>query len=325
MHIDIDSLEPNQTVEEIYLVRACQLRTTKSGKYYLHIELGDKTGSMNGRMWNATEALFAALDGARFVRVNARVEVYQDSLQMIVTAIRAVPFAEVAADDFLPATKHDVDEMYVKLRELADTVEDEHLSQLLEDMLDDEEFAAKFKRAPAAVSYHQPFLGGLLEHTLSVTGMADMVASRYPALDRDLLITGCVLHDIGKIYELTCEAGFDYTDRGRLVGHLIIAVGMLQERIGRIEGFPPHLFDLLSHLILSHHGEYEWGSPKLPMTAEAFALHHLDNLDAKVEAVSRAVESARPSEGNWTEYSRMFQRRLYRGPGSAKPEENVED
>ena len=320
MHTDITTFQPNQNVSDVYLVRDCQLRTTKTGKYYLHLVLGDRTGAVNGRMWDATEALFAALNGARFVRVGGRVEVYREALQLIVHNIRAVKADEVDASEFLPTTKRDVDEMFAKLKKLATTVENPHLAQLVDAFLSDETFAAKFKKAPAAVSYHQPFLGGLLEHTLTVTELADIIATRYPQLDRDLLIAGCILHDIGKVDELAYESNFEYTDRCRLIGHLIIAVEAVRDRVRDIDGFPEHLFDLLSHLILSHHGEHEWGSPKLPMTAEAFALHHLDNLDAKVEASSRAIEADNLGGGNWTEFNRMFQRRLYRGPGAGEPD-----
>jgi 3'-5' exoribonuclease len=278
---------------------------------------------MTARLWNATDAVFRALAGADFVRVTGRVEVYQDSLQLNLSTIRSVLSKEVVIEDFLPRTPRDVDEMFAKVRELAASVKNEHLSRLLRDFLDDSDFAARLKKAPAAVSYHQPYLGGLLEHTLAVATLADYVASRYPGLDREILITGTILHDIGKIEELSYTKAFEYTDRGRLIGHLIIAVQMVQDRVRRIEGFPSHLFDLLSHLILSHHGEYEWGSPKLPMTAEAIALHHLDNLDAKVEASTRTIEGDRLTEGNWTEYSRMFQRQLYRGPRSLPADEEA--
>jgi len=321
MHTDICSLAPNQEVDDVYLLAECQLRTTRTNKYYLHAQLGDSTGRINARLWNATEALFRALDGAQFVRVNGRVETYQGALQLILSAIRAVKDSEVRVEDFLPATTRDVDEMYANLCQLGDTVENEHLGRLLKSILSDDAFVAAFKKCPAAVAYHQPFLGGLLEHTLAVTEMADQVASRYPGLDRDLLVTGAILHDIGKVEELSYDSAFDYTDRGRLIGHLIIAVQFVQDRVRQIEGFPPRLFDLLSHLILSHHGEYEWGSPKLPMTAEAIALHHLDNLDAKVEASLRAIETERLGERSWTEYNRMFERRFYRGPASTPEDE----
>ena len=316
MHTDIGTLEPNQLVDDVYLVRECQLRPTKNGKHYLHVGLTDKTGQILARLWNATEALFRALAGASFVHVQGRVEVYQDSLQLNLNTIRVEPAGNVRVEDFLPATTKDVEAMWARLLELAATVKNAHLARLLGDVLGDEALAAKFRKAPAATSYHQPWLGGLLEHTLAVVELADLVAQRYPRLDRDLFLTGAILHDLGKVDELGYAKGFDYTDRGKLIGHLIIAVGMLQDYARKIEGFPPHLFDLLSHLILSHHGEYEFGSPKLPMTAEAIALHHLDNLDAKVEASTRAIESDRMAEGNWTEFSRMFQRQLYRGPRS---------
>ncbi len=321
MHTDIGSFSPGQIVDDVYLVRECQLRTAKNGKYYLHVGLTDKTGQIAGRLWNATEALFQALQGASFVRVQGRVEVYQDFLQLNLGTIRAAGGDDVVVEDFLPVTSKDVEAMYARLAEIAETVKNAHLLRLLHDVLGDPALAAAFKKAPAATAYHQPWLGGLLEHTLAVTELADLVAARYERLDRDLFITGAILHDIGKIEELSYAKGFDYTDRGKLVGHLILAVEMLQDRVRAIEGFPPHLFDLLSHLILSHHGEYEFGSPKLPMTAEAIALHHLDNLDAKVEASTRAIETDRMTEGNWTEFSRMFQRQLYRGPRSEPADE----
>ena len=319
MHTDIGAFTPNQLVENVYLLRECQLRTAKNGKYYLHVVLTDKTGQIAGRLWNATEALFQALAGASFVGVQGRVEVYQDSLQLNHGTIRPVAPEDVKVEDFLPATTRDVDAMWTRLTEIVATVKNPWLAKLLGAVTGDGALAAKFRRAPAAVYYHHAYLRGLLEHTLNVVELAEFVASRYPGLDRDLFITGAVLHDLGKVEELSYHKGFDYTDRGKLVGHLIIAVEMLQEIVRKIEGFPPRLFDMLSHLILSHHGEYEYGSPKLPMTAEAIALHHLDNLDAKVEASMRAIESDRLTEGNWTEFSRMFQRQLYRGPRSEEP------
>jgi 3'-5' exoribonuclease len=317
MHTDIGSLSPGQLVDDVYLMRECQLRTAKNGKYYLHVGLVDKTGQISGRLWTATEALFKAVSGASFVRVQVRVEVYQDSLQLNVSSIRPESMDRVVPADFLPSTPKNVEEMFAKLLALADSLANPHLRALVRSVLDDPELSARFKKAPAATSYHQAYLGGLLEHTLAVTELADLVAARYAGLNRDLFISGAILHDLGKIEELRYEKGFDYSDRGKLIGHLIIAVQMLQERVKTIDGFPPHLFDLLSHLILSHHGEYEFGSPKLPMTAEAIALHHLDNLDAKIDASLRAIESNRLTEGNWTEFSRMFQRQLYRGPRDA--------
>ncbi|HUV39228.1 MAG TPA: HD domain-containing protein, partial [Planctomycetota bacterium] len=224
MHADIAEFKPNDNISDVYLLWTCQLRTTKNGKYYLHLELGDRTGRINARMWNATEALFEALSGARFARVGGRVEVYQDALQVIVNNIRSVRADEIDPAEFLPATRRDVDEMFAKLRTLGESVKNEHLARLLDDVFADETFTAKLRKAPAAVSYHQPFLGGLLEHTLDVTELADLIAPRYPGLDRDLLITGCILHDMGKVDELSYETAFEYTDRGRLIGHLILAV-----------------------------------------------------------------------------------------------------
>jgi 3'-5' exoribonuclease len=222
--------------------------------------------------------------------------------------------SKVDADAFQPRTKEDIEELWTRMKEVVEALENAQMKRLLTAILDDEKIARDFKRCPAAVNYHQSYIGGLLEHTVKILEMGVFVCEQYPRLNRDLLLAGIILHDIGKTREMKYDGPFEYTDPGKLLGHLVIGVMMIQEKMRDLPDFPEDLRDVLYHLILSHHGEYEWGSPKLPMTPEALALHHLDNLDAKVEASGRAIETDRLAESSWTEYNQMFKRELYKGP-----------
>jgi 3'-5' exoribonuclease len=239
--------------------------------------------------------------------VRANVETYMGRMQLVISHVKRLDDEEVSLADFLPASEHDPKEMMKELGEIIATVETPHLKELLDAFFSDEKFAASFAKCPAAVSLHHAFLGGLLEHTLCVTRMAVEVAGHYEHLDRDMLIAGAILHDLGKVEEIEHARVFKYSDRGGLIGHLVIGAYEIEKRAAKIKGFPPEKLTELQHLILSHHGEYIYGSPKLPMTAEAMALHYLDNLDAKMQA----FREAEPAEGNWTEWLRMFERRLY--------------
>jgi len=306
-------LLPNQDVNEVYLLKSCEVRTARNGSLYLQMKLTDQTGTVDCRVWDASEAMGQTLCAARFVQVKGRAETYQNRLQVVAAAVRPVNPDRVDVEAFLPRTQADIETMWSDLRTAADTIENPHMKALINAFLDDPQLAEDFKRCPAAVSYHQPYLGGLLEHTLNIIDLASYVCRKYPALNRDLLMASVILHDVGKTRELTYDGPFDYTDTGKLLGHLVIGVMMIQDRIRELPDFPDDLRDVLCHMILSHHGEYEWGSPKLPMTPEAFALHHLDNLDAKVEAASRAIENDHLAENPWTEWNPMFKRELYKG------------
>jgi 3'-5' exoribonuclease len=202
--------------------------------------------------------------------------------------------------------------MFSELKQIAGSIKQPYLLKLLKLFFSDKDFCRDFCSAPAAVQYHHAFLGGVLEHTLSVAKLGEKIAPLYPDLNKDLLICGIILHDIGKISELSYEKNFQYSDEGQLVGHLISGVLMVEEKAKQIDGFPKTLLDLLRHLILSHHGEYEWGSPKLPMTVEALALHYLDNIDAKIHAFNKAITNDKDSSNNWTGYNKMFDRRLFK-------------
>jgi len=309
----VAELKPGQEVDQAFLIRGKQLRQARNGSIYFQADLCDATGSVPARMWDASDVLLEALRDANFVRVRARVEVYRDRTQLILASIRPAPKDEIDLERFLPHSPYDSEERLARLTGIARSIESPHLGALLDAFFSDDGFVERFKRCPAAVSYHHATVGGLIEHTTSVTEMAVRVCDHYPQLSRDMLLTGCVLHDIGKMRELAYEEAFSYTVHGELVGHVVSGVLMIEEKVRALEGFPAELLDELRHLILSHHGEFAFGSPKLPMTREALALHYLDNLDAKIEAVTRALESAAIGDEVWTERLRMFERHFYRG------------
>jgi len=309
----VANIKPNERIDEIFLVKFKQLRTARNGSHFIHMELADRTGTLIARKWRASEALYATFSDGDLVRVKGSTELYQERLQLIVDSIEQVSRNECDIADFLPHTEKDVEVMWERLKEILRSVENTFLSSLIEAFVEDASFKKNFIRAPAAVDYHHAYLGGLLEHTLSILELGVEVAEHYTELDRDILLSGIFLHDIGKITELSYDGSFTYTDEGRLVGHIVRGVEMMQEKASTIDDFPKPLLDVLRHIILSHHGEYEFGSPRLPMTAEAMAVHHLDNLDAKVNAVSHLIASHPDRSSHWTDWAKMFQRRLFRG------------
>jgi len=311
--IDIEHLRGGERIEQPFLLKRCDLRQTRAGKFYLDMVLGDGTGSLTAKKWDANEQLFEALRNADIALIKGTVETYKDELQINVDQIRTVKASEVDISRLLPHTAQDVEAMWKKMLKVAASVRNPHLNALVEKIINDPAIVEGFKSSPAGLSYHHAYIGGLLEHTVSVLDVAEKVLPNYPHLDRDLLLAGIILHDIGKMRELSRETGFKYTDKGELLGHIVLGVLMVEDKVREIPEFPEELLMRLQHLILSHHGEYEFGSPKLPMTIESIALHHLDNLDAKLAAFASAIENEGEAEGNWTQYNKMFQRRLYRG------------
>jgi len=309
----VSDLKSGQGVNEVFLVNRKEIRTARDGKMYVRADFCDRTGCITGNIWDATESLAKSFDNGDYVRVKGRVETYHNTLQLNIKTIEKVDDSSVIAGDFLPQTKNDIDEMFDELKDYVRSIKDKHLRALVESFLSDEEFCRKFKLVPAATQYHHAYLGGLLEHTLSVMRTAVRVMDCYPNLRKDLMLAGIFLHDIGKVREIAFDKSFHYTDEGQLLGHLVIGCSMVEEKARGIEGFPNELLMLLKHLILSHHGEFEYGSPKLPVTPEAIALHYLDNLDAKVHASQRAIDESLDEQSSWTEFNRIFQRRLYKG------------
>ena len=303
------ALRPGEDFEGVFLLRRVELKKTRAGKDYLDLEVGDRTGALAGKLWEGSPDLYRALNGVDFVEAAGKVELYNDRKQ---AKFRGVAPALGAVDprDFLPRTPRDVWVLLRRLQEIVASMRSAALRRLIASFLEDELFLARFLEAPAAVSNHHAYLGGLIEHIVSLTEACLKTCEAYPALDRDLMIAGAFFHDIGKVEELTAAKALEYTDRGRLIGHIVTGVLWIEERSRRIPGFPEPLLDQLKHLVLSHHGELEWGSPIQPLTAEAIALHQLDNLDAKLWAYERAVGDAAENGSAWTEWSKVFGRRL---------------
>ncbi len=318
----VNQLGNGDSVDEAYLVADKQLRANRQGNLYLHLELRDKTGSVGARLWNASEGLARSFEPGDFLHVRGKTQVFQGALQLILSHIEVVDPARVEPDDFLPQSSQNVARLTARLRELMFSLANPHLRALVECFLIDEEFVRKFTTAPAGIKNHHAYHAGLLEHVVALLTIADRIADLYPELDRDLLMTGIFLHDIGKVDELSYDRAFGYTDEGQLVGHLVMGVEMLGEKVERTrdltgEPFPRELLLRLKHMIVSHHGTHEFGSPKLPMTLEAIALHYLDNLDAKIHTFGREIRDDPVRDSTWTPFQQNLGRRLFKGGGYA--------
>jgi 3'-5' exoribonuclease len=314
----VQSLADGDNIEEVYLVTDKQLRANRNGNLFIQLELRDRTGSISARLWNAGEQLFRAFEAGDFLQVKGKVQLFQGALQMILNNLGKVGSEDVELSDFLPHTEQDVSKLYERLRTLLRKFNNPHLRALAECFLMDEEFTEAFCTAPAGVRNHHAYVGGLLEHVVTMLEVADRIAPLYPELNRDVFLMGVFLHDIGKVRELSFSRSFAYTDEGQLLGHLVIGVEMLATKAARAaeltgEPFPAELLLRLKHLILSHHGTYEFGSPRLPMTPEAIALHYLDNFDAKLNSFTREIREDANSASAWTPYNPKLDRRLFKG------------
>ncbi|WP_165248587.1 3'-5' exoribonuclease YhaM family protein [Paludisphaera soli] len=314
----VNQLSHGDSVDEAFLVADKQLRANRQGNLYLQLELRDKTGSVGARLWNATEELARTFEPGDFLQVRGKTQIFQGSLQIILTHLDVLDSARVEPEDFLPQSSQNVAKLFARLREVLLGMHEPHLRALVECFLIDEEFVAKFTAAPAGIKNHHAYQGGLLEHVVTILNVADRILEFYPEVDRDLLLTGVFLHDIGKIDELSYERAFAYTDEGQLVGHLVMGVELLRDKVERTqdltgEPFPKELLLRLKHMIVSHHGALEYGSPKLPMTLEAVALHYLDNLDAKIHTYGREIRDDPVRESTWTPFQQSLGRRLFKG------------
>jgi 3'-5' exoribonuclease len=325
----VQALADGDGVEEVYLVVDKQLRANRNGNLFLQLELRDRTGTIGARLWNAGEPLFRSFEAGDFLLVKGKVQLFQGALQMILSSLGKVPGEKVDLADFLPHTEKDVSKLYERLRGLLRKLDNLHLRALAESFLLDEGFTQAFCKAPAGVRNHHAYLGGLLEHVVTMLDAADRLAPLYPELDRDLFLMGVFLHDVGKVRELTYDRSFGYSDEGQLLGHLVIGsemVGVMAGRAAALTGepFPPELLLRLKHLILSHHGTHEFGSPRLPMTPEAIAVHYLDNLDAKLHAFTREIREDANAEAAWTPFNQSLNRRLFKGGKSGQASDNAE-
>ncbi len=301
-------IRPEQNINTTFLVLAKDIRQKKSGDPFLSLMLADKTGELDAKMWDNAAEVMETFDRDDFVRIKGLTQNFQNRLQLTIHKLQKIEDSEIEVGDYFPASKHDPREMERELRQLIAGFTNPHLKALLETIFADERLATAYRTAPAAKSIHHAFLSGLIEHVLSMAKVAKFTASHYPDIDVDLLLTGVILHDIGKVHELTYHRGFGYSDEGQLVGHIVMGFQMVTEKAAGIPGFPPRLLQLVQHLILSHHGQLEYGSPKVPVFPEALLLHHIDNLDSKMEAMRWTLERDTRIDGFWTTYNPSLER-----------------
>ncbi len=304
----IADLQPDQTATGIFLVTSKDIRQKKSGDPFLSLVLADKSGEIDAKMWDNVAEVMDTFERDAFVRVRGLPQIFQNKLQLTIHKLQALPDSEVDFSDFFASSSRNPDEMWTELNGYIDGMQNPHLRGLLRALMDDPEIARRYRVAPAAKSIHHAWRSGLIEHVLSLCTLAVATAKHYPGIDQDLLLTGVILHDIGKIYELSYERSIGYSTEGQLLGHILIAMRMVDDKARLVPGFPPKLLTLVQHLIASHHGTLEFGSPKVPSFPEALLLHHLDNLDSKMEAMRHWAEKDARIEGHWTGYHAALER-----------------
>jgi 3'-5' exoribonuclease len=314
----VTDLLSEQNITSFFLVREKELRNTREGRAYLRLELGDRSGTIEARMWDQFETIAKDIQRDDFVKVQARVELYRNKPQLALIQVRLAKPEEIDLADYLPHTTADVEKMFAELRAYAESISDTWLKQLVLSLIGDPEVARCYKRAPAAKVMHHAYIGGLLEHVISICGMARRVAAHYPELDVDLLLTAAILHDIGKLEELCYERAIGYTTPGQLLGHIVMELETVTRAIDKIPGFPAPLKTVVQHLLISHHGQYEFGSPKLPMIREAMVFHYLDDLDSKLAAVRVALD-APSGDDEWSAYSSALGRKFLKLDEFLKP------
>ena len=300
----------NKIVTSNFVVVAKQIKPKKTGEPYLALTLGDRSGQLEAKMWDNVEDVLNAFEQDDFLKIKGLVNKYKNRFQLTIHKLRKLGEAEIEFSDYLPKTTKNIDELWQTLTDFVGSFQNLHLKLLVQSFMSDPEIAAAYRNAPAAKTLHHAYIGGLLDHVVSLFRSCDLISRNYPQIDRDLLLTGAFLHDIGKIHELTYNRSFSYSTRGQLLGHMIIELEMLQAKLALVSDFPAELKTLLEHLIISHHGEYEFGSPKLPMFPEALLLHYMDDLDSKMEAMRAHFEREADLESPWTSYNASLGRPL---------------
>lgn len=313
----IKDLKPGDVVDDVFVLSEKNIAQKKDGNNYLNVTLADKTGSIKGVVWDNVDQIVAGISAGDFVQVNGNVNEYRGTAQLVIRQMASLPAEIVDPAQFLPATTRNIDSMFERLVKLSATLETGYLKALLEAFWNDPEFVGHFKAAPAAKKMHHAYIGGLLEHTLSMASLADKVAAHYGGVDRDLLIAGTILHDIGKTKELDYQFNIDYSDQGRLLSHIVIGIEMVEAKLAEIEDFPEDQKLLLKHMIVSHHGTREFGSPEPPKTIEAVLLNYIDEMDSKVTGI-RDFIAAEDSNEAFTSFHRVLERHFYKGKKNNK-------
>ena len=300
----------NKVITSTFVVVAKQIKPKKTGEPYLALTLGDRSGQLEAKMWDNVDGVLDAFEQDDFLKIKGLINKYKNRFQLTIHKLRKLGEAEVEFDDYLPKTTKNIDELWQTLAAFVVSMQNPYLRSLLQAFMADPEVAAAYRNAPAAKTLHHAYIGGLLDHVVSLFRSCDLICQNYPQINRDLLLSGAFLHDIGKIYELTYNRSFTYTTRGQLLGHMIIELEMLQSKLALVPDFPAEMKTLVEHLIISHHGQYDFGSPKLPMFPEALVLHYLDDLDSKMEAMRAHFEREADLESPWTSYNPSLGRPL---------------
>src|SRR5271154_404499 len=300
----------NKIITSNFVVVSKQIKPKKTGEPYLALTLGDRSGQIEAKMWDNVEEVLNVFEQDDFLKIKGLINKYKNRFQLTIHKLRKLGESEIEFSDYLPKTTRNIDELWQTLAEFVASFQNPHLKALVQAFMSDPEIAAAYRNAPAAKTLHHAYIGGLLDHVVSLFRSCDLVCRNYPQVNRDLLLTGAFLHDIGKIHELAYNRSFSYTTRGQLLGHMIIELEMLQAKLVLFPTFPADLKILIEHLIISHHGEYEFGSPKLPMFPEALVLHYLDDLDSKMESMRAHFEREAGTEAAWTGYNPSLGRPL---------------
>jgi 3'-5' exoribonuclease len=322
-HLWIKDITEDSKIKGNYLVKSKSIGQTRQGNSFLTLTLGDKTGAIEARVWDRVEEISNQFKEGSIVTINGQANTYRNQIQIQIHELKQNTSA-IDPAIFQESSPKDIPNMLSDLKKLANQIQNRHLRTLIDSFMADHQFVTRFKKAPAAKHFHHSYLGGLLEHTLSVSQMAVLVSEHYPDLDCDLLLSGAILHDIGKIEELTYEPNIEYSNKGRLLGHIVLGVMMVEEKLKSQKDFPSELALRLKHLILSHHGEFDFGSPKRPKFSEAFALHLLDDMDAKLNGLSMLLKDDR-QEGSWTAFNKLLQRYLFKGDSFGQTSNKGED
>ncbi len=319
----IADLKERDQIDSPFLVRDKIMAMAKNGKPYMTLKLMDRSGEVEGRIWDQVDHFSRLFNKDDFVRVCAKASVYMGKMQLVIQDLVRVDETEISLGDFLPVSSSDPAAMMARVRELIASMADADYRGLMESFFNDAAFVAQYQKAPAAKAMHHVYLGGLLEHSLAVAHLADDVCRRYPNVDRDLLISGALLHDVGKVAELLFDRSFDYSDEGKLLGHIVIGVEMVEEKIRTLGAFPRMKATLLKHLLLSHHGQYDYGSPKRPKTLEAVILNFIDDMDSKINGVQAHIDKEAHNDSRWTGYHRLYDRYFFKGEKPAVGEESA--
>lgn len=310
----VNTIKAGDAIDEVFVLAEKFLSQKKDGNNFLNVTLSDKTGRIKGVVWDNVEDISLNVSSGNFVKVKANVSEYRDTLQLVIKNMEVCPAESVDPGDFLPVTALNVEDLFDRLVKKTESLQNDHLKQLFNAFWNDKDFVRDFKKAPAAKNMHHAYLGGLLVHTVSMVFLADKIAEHYRGggIDRDLLIAGTILHDIGKLREFEYQYKIDYSDEGRLLSHIVIGLKMIDEKLDKLQNFPKKLEILLKHLVVSHHGSREFGSPEVPKTIEAFLLNYVDEIDSKVNGIRDFISQEDPGE-NWSSYHKLLGRHFYMG------------